>query len=261
MNPPQRETSLSVVLYILQLSLLALAIALIVRWVEGNASSSPVIRSVEMRAPVVWIWLLLIFCSVISLVVALRQTRTNFAGGNRWIEVTQIGIAGCCLLGACILPLFVRPFASLDKPEVWGLGGPTVGLYTSSVFFGNGSATPDTTDVHRLKVRAELLASCTVLDVNVNGLVSSAEYRKDNDKNNLDLARRRVAAVKEAINWRTTPRVVPWTSLKEMSNSASFYTDRSHGVRRLDREALNRRVDVIWRVENCGIDLQEFQLP
>ena len=105
--------------------------------------------------------------------------------------------------------------------------------------------------------RFNTLNSCTHDTIIVVGFASSREFDKDNEFNNRKLANDRAKYVEGLLkSYSDSPIVVhEWKSLVDMENSVRI-ADRTVDINNElipEKEALNRRVEIIWKNVNCSI--------
>jgi hypothetical protein len=118
-------------------------------------------------------------------------------------------------------------------------------LISYVVFFPNGSSEIPRQDHAPLRHFLHELAQCGGLAVRLTAFVSSAPYRTEDERRNLDLLKRRLESVSSLAKSEKieTVELHSWESLQGMRSKNGFL-DRKDTERLRAREAFNRRVEI-----------------
>lgn len=123
------------------------------------------------------------------------------------------------------------------------------------LFFKNSGKTLSKKRTEEFLKRFNTLNSCAHDTIFIIGYASSREFEQNNEIENRNLANNRAKFVENVLRTHTdTPiKVHEWNTLFEMENAVRI-NDRDIDRELLpELEALNRRVEVIWKNMNCSV--------
>jgi len=242
-----------------QLVLAALIIAIGIRVIERYVDLSGS-RSLIVGRHVSIAWLSASVASCLGLtMLCWEHTRREAALAQSpriWTTLASLLFLSS-LIGMLVLPSFATPYATFVSPELWQISTHSQSIEPDIVYFPNGSAFPETSDLNRVKATAKRLASCRGVTAELFGYASSLPFSSNpqrSDTLNLDLALRRLQTIRQAVASIGISTVIhDWTGFSTMKSDSSFFKD-TDGTRRLaEREILNRRVLILWKFSdsNC----------
>lgn len=175
--------------------------------------------------------------------VAASLIRSGPAYYSIALPLVPFGIAaGLMFVG---VPAFTRvpapPTASVTHVKVID---DDTGPQGFTVYFENGSSNLGMFDKSRAAAFALAAEKCGVAGLTVKGYASSAEYREDNENQNLTLADRRANSLRLALHRRhLVVKPDPWPDFGVMAKAKRF-EDVAEGGRRIKEiEFMNRRAE------------------
>lgn len=120
------------------------------------------------------------------------------------------------------------------------------------ILFTNGSDRISAEELLILHRVVDVFSDCTNPQVIVRGYASSARFRENSDLENLKLSNRRARNVADALTKRGFSVVqTPWAAYEEMTGERRIRDISTDGDRDVEKEARNRRVEILWRDSPC----------
>jgi hypothetical protein len=233
---------------------LCVIVVAIVLNIQSNPSK---ILANSLKIPLVVNPSLFIGALLLVVVVAISTTVVAAIRDAKWIWMA--GIPGILLGCGLLLVSLSRGQGSLNaRDEVQAINPPNPdNLFATAVFFSNRSPFLTSEAKQEIGRLIEVFRTCGSGGLFVRGFASSAQFHvpgADTDILNMGLANARAEQAAAQIDQLLGPHAATikfWSAPQLMTGARRIRDIDAGGKRLLTKEALNRRVEVYWRSQNC----------
>jgi hypothetical protein len=191
---------------------------------------------------------IILFASLLALLRA-GSWNSSRAMSTAALSATAVVSSSLCVAatfpgaGSIAIRDVVSPEAEVSSPAPFGY----------AVLFSNGSSTLAKGEVASLVRQIQIFKECATTQIELRGFASSAAFKSQSDTKNFELANKRAFEVQKVLSLQGLKSDVHvWYDYTQMTGLRRVVDVDPQQGRRLEDEARNRRVEVLWHGSPCA---------